>query len=136
MSLSISRANKDYTSYGFTLRRVKMNKDVTKELYFDHLIRIFDQFCFFTDLNYELTGGLHCHGIVRICNSIGLHRFRVRGWSLVLEELYDRYGWVRYITKDQHKDCGDSDPFDGDDYEPNGDFKMPTKKLFRPISSL
>lgn len=129
MTLELNRKREEYICYGFTLRRVKLNKDVTKELYFDHLVKIFGQYCFFSDLVYENTSGLHCHGIVKIHKNHALHRFRIRGWSLRLDELYDKAGWIRYINKDQL----DTDSDDGSDYEPNGDFKMPNKKLFRPI---
>jgi len=58
----------------------------------------------FDHISYENTSGLHLHGIVRIPIETSLIRFRVRGWSIKLEEIYDYAGWMRYINKDAEED--------------------------------
>lgn len=81
-----------------------MDQPITRELYLEH---IQDMECtadgnvIFTDVIFEETGGLHSHGIVSIPQSYYLNRMRIRGWKLHLEELYDKKGWLKYISKDQ-----------------------------------
>lgn len=57
--------------------------------------------CVFEVIKFENTSGLHMHGIVRVPVTTSMTRFRVRGWSIRLEELYDPQGWIDYINKDQ-----------------------------------
>lgn len=116
-----------FTMYGFTLRRVTKNKPITKELYADHLLHIsnYGALCNFTNIVFENTSGLHCHGVVKIFKSTSLKRFRVRGWNIRLEELYDPLQWDLYLNKNQDELLPDMiDPPDPDD------FKFPMYKLF------
>jgi len=61
----------------------------------------------FKKIVFEKTSGLHMHGIILIPRNLSLTRFRVRGWSIKLEEIYDVEGWLRYLYKDISQDEDD-----------------------------
>lgn len=112
------------TPFAFTLRRVKM--PVILQDYTDRLEKIKELGIKITDLAYEMTGGIHCHGVMQIpktCNGLIKRKLRVRGWRIQLDELYDYAGWLSYITKenalqrlnisdvnDDNEDCSDTEP--------------------------
>lgn len=114
------------TIYGFTLRRTSKKDTITNELYLEHLKKLscYGVLCKFTDVIFEETGGLHCHGIVKIYKTTSLNRFRTRGWRMHLVEIYDMLQWQQYLNKNQEDLLPDMiDP-------PDDDFIWPTKKMF------
>jgi len=116
---------RSHVVYAITMRKTKNPSKVT-ELDYARQMTYFSESmqCIFDDVVYETTSGLHLHGIVRVPICYPFTRFRVRGWSIRLEEIYDLAGWLKYIRKDQLlEDDGIDSPIDND-------FKMPTKKLF------
>jgi len=124
MSLDLKTANE--RNYAFTFRRTTLKYN-TVETYLRQ-IKYFESLgCKVDNKVFEKTAGLHMHGIIRVPINLSLMRFRVRGWSIKLEELYDLDGWIKYINKDQVIDDEYIDPPD------DPDFIMPNKKLFRPI---
>lgn len=48
-------------------------------------------------------GKVHYHGIMLIPKGFFRKRLMQQGIHLKLDELYDRAGWMKYITKDQDK---------------------------------
>lgn len=87
--------------YAFTLRKTKNPKDSTDQMLFDHITTL----CYGTGSSlvehvYELKGGIHMHGIIEI-KTKNLNMFRVRGWHLHLEELYNAAGWRFYMMKER-----------------------------------
>jgi len=76
---------------------------------------------------FEKTSGLHMHGIILIPRNLSLTRFRVRGWSIKLEEIYDVEGWLRYLYKDISQDEDDEDLTQTPSEE---HFEIPKIKLF------
>lgn len=115
-------------NYGFTLRRTSRPKDVTAMDYLDWLQSKFtNQGCKFTlPVYFEYEGGMHIHGVVDIPIKFNLKKFRVRGWNLKLEEIYDAQGWYIYCTKHEPTE---TDPLSEDEIEIS---KLP--KLFKPQS--
>jgi len=67
------------------------------------------------------------HGVILIPRNLSLTRFRVRGWSIRLEEIYDIQGWRRYISKDISQDDDDEDITQTPSEER---FEIPKIKLF------
>lgn len=94
-----------YTSFAITMRKtmnprtVKQDDYVNQMNYFIRALRVK-----FDHVTYEQTAGIHMHGIIRIPTDVSLNRFRVRGWSIKLEEIYDYQGWLKYINKDLIED--------------------------------
>lgn len=113
-------------AYAITMRKTTKPDKVNESTYINQM-NYFKSYlgAHFETVRFELTGGLHMHGIVSIPKSANLVRFRVRGWSIRLEEIYDLDGWNKYINKD-NKDNKDSDEDSIDDI----DFVWPIKKLF------
>lgn len=89
--------------YAFTLRRTYLKKGApTEDDYFKHLEKFVNKgLCTIIDSCFEFTSGLHMHGILEIPKTIPIIHFRVRGWSMKLEELYNPDGWRYYMMKDQ-----------------------------------
>lgn len=114
--------------YAFTLRRTNLKKGLpTEDDYFNHLEKWSRLgLCIVIDSVFESTAGLHMHGILEIPKKQNLKVFRVRGWNIKLEELYNEDGWRFYMLKDQ-KCREDIEEIDDDDPIP----KL-TKSLFRP----
>ena len=91
------------TSWAFTLRKTSTKKgNPTQGDYDDHIIKLIantevsqTKWCF------ERKGGLHMHGILEIPRFFNMKRFRVRGWKMHLEEIYDLIGWHAYMAKEQ-----------------------------------
>jgi len=81
----------------------------------------------FKKIVFEKTSGLHMHGIILIPRNLSLTRFRVRGWSIKLEEIYDVEGWLRYLYKDISQDEDDEDLTQTPSEE---HFEIPKIKLF------
>lgn len=105
--LEIKRSIKEpKRDYAFTMRKVS-NPHKVSEVTYVNQINYFKSHLTNVDfkvIRFEHTSGLHCHGIVTIPNNVSLTRFRVRGWSIKLEEIYDYSGWCKYINKDQDED--------------------------------
>lgn len=119
--------NRTHVTYAITMRKSKSPKKVTQETYEKQMQYFRDQMqCVFSDINYELTAGLHLHALIKVPTCYPFTRFRVRGWSIKLVEIYDLDGWIKYINKDKEVDNDCDSPIDVD-------FTMPSKKLFRPI---
>lgn len=90
-------------SYAFTLRKTSTKKgQPTQEDYQVHI----DTLCLTTksykkEVVFERTGGLHMHGILEVPKRCFMNKFRIRGWKMHLEEIYDYDGWKRYMAKEQ-----------------------------------
>lgn len=88
--------------YAFTLRRTNLKNGVTEDDYFNHIVKWENKGqCKLVDYVFEKTAGLHMHGILEIEKSQKMQYFRVRGWNIKLEELYNPEGWKAYMLKDQ-----------------------------------
>lgn len=91
------------TSWAFTLRKTSTKKvQPTQADYHYHI----NNLCLatkshITDSVFERTGGLHMHGTIEVPNKVQMYKFRVRGWRLHLEQLWDRVGWQSYMAKEQ-----------------------------------
>lgn len=91
------------TSYAFTLRKTSTKKgQPTQQDYQVHI----DNLCLTTkslkkEVVFERTGGLHMHGVLEIPKTVNMYKFRVRGWKMHLEEIWDFDGWKRYMAKEQ-----------------------------------
>lgn len=124
---SLEVIKSDKISYGFTLRKVSFRQGApTKEMYELYLTNLKKLGIEINHVCYEMTSGLHCHGVLTKPKKVKNERFRVRGWSMRLEELYDNLGWMSYITKDQPNEVDDIPP------EHDIDPASLTKKLFPP----
>lgn len=93
-----------WPQYAFTLRKTKI-KDIDKHHLFEEYekrIRRIDSLtgCAVQDKYYELTNGLHLHGVLRLRSSFNHKLLRTRGWNLKLKRVYDN-GWELYKMKDQ-----------------------------------
>lgn len=90
--------------YAFTLRRTNLKKGVTVQQYMDHVLKWqFQGKCKLVAGCFEHTAGLHMHGILEIPKAYNKKKFfRVRGWNIKLEEIYDLEGWKYYMLKEQH----------------------------------
>lgn len=109
--------------YGITMRKVTDPGKNTIDIYekqMEYFTKILN--CTFKNVSYERTAGLHMHAFVEIPRDVSLLRFRVRGWSIKLEEIYDAMGWLEYIMKDQ--------PFEQQDLTetPKDEVFIPPKK--------
>jgi len=119
MPLTVKRS--DTTPYSFTLRKVKSPTQVCKEDYDAHLAKFTSQGVKLYDRVFENTSGLHCHGTLGVPKKFNMKKFRVRGWSMVMCEVYDSWGWTQYLLKDQAPTKDVNDP----DNDP-----LPKRKLF------
>lgn len=94
--------------WAFTLRRTKLKLGPLPNDYIKHMNKICQSLdCKITDQCFEYTGGIHMHGIIQIPAKTYMDRFRVRGWKMHLEEIYDLDGWRRYMQKEQHLLAGE-----------------------------
>lgn len=50
---------------------------------------------------YDSKGKLHYHGIIHLVKGFYRKRLTTPGFSVKLEELYDKEGWIKYINKDK-----------------------------------
>lgn len=88
--------------YAFTLRRTNLKRGVTEQEYINHVRNWEDKgLCTLIDHVFEKTAGLHMHGVLEISKKQDKRVFRVRGWNIYLEEIYNRQGWQYYMMKDQ-----------------------------------
>lgn len=89
--------------YAFTLRKTVLKLGpINQESYFKHIEKWETaKLCRLVDSVFEYTSGIHMHGILEIPEGVNFKRFRVRGWNIVLEELYDQNGWRYYMMKEQ-----------------------------------
>lgn len=124
---TLSKQNAE-CGYGFTLRKTKLDKNVDKDTYKDHIKKIFtDKGYNVTTYKFEETTGLHCHGVVYIPETIDQKRFRFRGLHLYLVKIHDMEGWLLYINKDQKDDIPYAQDNSADDGLVN---KLNRKNLF------
>lgn len=89
--------------YAFTLRRTMLRKGVTEGDYLNHFLRWED--VKLIDHVFEMTAGLHMHGIIEIPEKLlygNCKKLRIRGWSLVIKEMFNEFCWRSYYMKDQH----------------------------------
>jgi len=120
---------KKFKRFAYTMRKVKNPQLVTETTYVNQLNYFRSNLqCIVDEVVFENTSGLHVHGIIRIPVDVSLTRFRVRGWSIKLEEIYDVKGWTKYIHKDQE----DSE-IDITDTPEDERFIIPKIKLFGNI---
>lgn len=88
--------------YAFTLRRTNLKQIISPETYFQHVEKWTNAgICTIIDSVFEQASGLHMHGIIEIPKHVPMRRFRVRGWNIKLDELYNEEGWRYYMLKDQ-----------------------------------
>jgi len=88
--------------YAFTLRKTSLKKQPTPEDYFQHIEKwTCAGLCEIVDNVFEYEAGIHMHGIMEIPKRVDLKRFRVRGWNIKLEEIYNLDGWRYYMLKEQ-----------------------------------
>lgn len=100
-------------NYAFTLRKTKLDDISLGPAMSDpmhyaidykmHIQKLCSKGPELKDMEFETTSGLHCHGIFIIPEGFNMKLLRVRGWHLMIEEIYDEDGWIRYIRKDKHK---------------------------------
>jgi len=90
-------------SWAFTLRKTTTKRGVpTEEDYHNHLAKISrSTTCFVREYVFEQTKGLHMHGVLEMHRTVNMKYFRVRGWKLHLERIWNLDGWQRYIMKEQ-----------------------------------
>lgn len=94
-----SHVKADKTAYAFT---VKDNRRETTDYssFFDRLSKFDVEIdCKYKELDSK--GKVHYHGIVLIPKGMYRKKLMMPGLHLKLEELYNREGWMKYITKDQ-----------------------------------
>jgi len=92
----------DKTSYGFTLRKTSFKQGTPNiEMYEEYLKKVSNLGCIVVHKVYEYTSGLHVHGVITVPKKLNKNRFRIRGWNMRLDELYDELGWIQYTMKDQ-----------------------------------
>lgn len=109
--------------YAFTLRKTNLKKGVTTKDYLDHIEKFHQKgFCELVEYVFEKTAGLHMHGILQIPEihnsfKIFTYMFRVRGWNIKLEELYNLEGWRYYMMKEQAIKENDNEVFENDSEE-------------------
>lgn len=88
--------------YGFTLRKTSHPENIQQIDYEHHMQRFVEKgLCIVVSMCFENTAGLHAHGIIEVSKALDLRRFRIRGWKMYLEEIYDQLGWLMYTIKDQ-----------------------------------
>jgi len=119
------------TPWAFTIKKLGLN-DVVVEDYIYPL----EQFAKFglVDCQFfekDSHGKLHVHGIVLLRKNFFRKRLIITGYHIKLDELYNRGGWERYITKAPYL-------FD-EKYEVKSiakeEFKIPTSDFGGPIFS-
>lgn len=100
-SLIIERA--EYRQWSFTLRRTNLKMGLpTEEVYNVHIEnRLRNTDVKLEEHVFEQTGGLHMHGILSIPKWFNMKKFRIRGWKMHLEEIWDVNGWRAYMAKEQ-----------------------------------
>lgn len=109
---------------------------------------------------YDAKGKLHYHGVAQVPKSLLRKKLVLAGLHVKLDEVYDQEGWLRYIKKDQPKpkpssmfkkaqkaiaplvhenihsedeiSVPESTHLDNSDSDPEQEFKMPKRKLFKP----
>lgn len=125
-------------AYSFTMRKTT-NPDSTKlDDYFKYINRwrakgvILDKYvCEYNNTNK----GYHLHGVFLIPKKFNMKQFRVRGFHMKLDEIYDKVGWDAYMSKQQileQEPVGDNMSSDKEVDTPiDPDFIMPTKRLFK-----
>lgn len=89
--------------YALTLRRTKnpdMTQDLLETMYHQHLFKLSTKGVIIEETEFEVKGGLHLHGIIRLASDFNFKLLRVRGWHLHLREIYNKKEWIRYIQKE------------------------------------
>lgn len=86
--------------YSFTLRKTKANKSAIKEDYESYLYKYRIYGVHFNLVYFEYTSGIHCHGVMDVPTEFNMDRFRVHGWNIKYDLIYNYTNWVNYITKD------------------------------------
>lgn len=92
--------------YAMTLRKTKTPTDrpLDCQHYEERLKQIRKLGITIDEYVYEETSGLHVHGLCLVPRYFNFKRLRMRGWNIVLEEIYDYNGWLLYMMKDQAKE--------------------------------
>jgi len=100
----------DFKQYALTLRKTKVQKTKKevfsdaelREIYQNRLSEFTEAGIKIMEYTYEATAGLHLHALVEIPKSYQLIKLRRRGWSIKIDEIYNKEGWLKYINKDQN----------------------------------
>lgn len=90
--------------YALTLKKTR--KPILLTDYEDYLTWLQDRGYKVTEVNYEDTKGLHVHFILSAPAELiyGQLKRDPYGWSIRFVPIYNRTGWMKYITKDTNRD--------------------------------
>lgn len=100
--LNLTEIKAPQTAWGFTVKMLGKAHPSLEDYYeVMHRFRKFGDVQMMTE-EYDSKNKLHIHGIVLLPKK-GFYRRKlmVHGFHIKLEEIYDRRGWIHYITKDQ-----------------------------------
>lgn len=92
-----------FRSYSFTLRKTKVNKSnpVTEDDYLNHIYELTERTgSRLSEFVFEKTAGLHMHGVLEVPINAYMLKFRVRGWKMLLKEIWNYAGWQQYMAKE------------------------------------
>jgi len=138
-------------SFAFTVR-----KNVAKELVsqlvesdYEVILDLMRKAGTIKALYFERSGSLthlHAHGVIELPKGYKYKQLCIKPFNCKFEPIYDLEKWMQYITKDVNlfktiknvvKLCTSKcqvsrtpSPTEGDEYDEDIDFKMPTQKLF------
>lgn len=87
-----------HVPWAFTIKNVHSGPDQ-----YDQFFKRAEGFGCIIDCKYaenDSKGKLHYHGIILIPKGLFRKKLMLHGLHLKLDELYDRAGWLKYITKD------------------------------------
>jgi hypothetical protein len=86
--------------YSFTLRKTKDNKNATQDMYYSYFAKYRIHGLHLNLCYFENTSGLHAHGVIDIPNDFNTKLFRVYGWNIKYDLIYNYTEWVRYCQKE------------------------------------
>lgn len=101
-TLDINRS--DNTAWAFTVKVLANDPEASLETYAP-IIAHFNEMGYIKRCESELDpkGKLHIHGIILLRKNFYRKRLTsVPGFHILLEEIYDERGWVKYILKQQN----------------------------------
>lgn len=86
--------------YSFTLRKTKDNKNSKESDYEAYLTKFRIHGVHINMCYFEHTSGLHCHGIMDVPSEFNMKKFRIYGWNMKYDLIYNYTEWVNYCMKD------------------------------------
>ncbi len=92
--------------YAFTVKKLKLKKDITErdyESFFKILFSLSDVLCYCGELDSH--GLLHYHGVIRIKKNFYRKNLRVTGFHLFIKPIYNLFGWFTYCFKNDILHC-------------------------------